>query len=164
MRGNVFIRAAHVKKVKQKVGSSSYGAKRVRPRVWSGGEDGVSIAPVFSRSVLRGSLLALVRVGAYSPYRVSPTRLSSPSCACVRSLRGLCRLPPPGDLNARDCPGGLDERSRAAALNGTYGCPNVHKNELGKDTDMWGRYVGKLFTSAVNVVLKGCNAAAGMPG
>ena len=53
-----------------------------RLRVWSGCEVSVSIAPVFYHSVLGGSVLALVWVGAISPYRVSPARLSSSSGAC----------------------------------------------------------------------------------
>ena len=97
-------------KTKVNIGSSSYGVKRGRLRVWSGCEVGVSIAPVFSHSVLGGKRIS-VWVGAISPYRVFPTRLSSSSGAC--SVRGLCRLPPPGDPNVHDCPGALDARSRA---------------------------------------------------
>ena len=43
-----------------------------------------------------------------------------PRLVRVWSLRGLCRLPPPGDPNALNCPGVLDACSRAAVLNSTY--------------------------------------------
>jgi hypothetical protein len=69
-------------KTKVNISSSSYGVKRGRLRVWSGCEVGVSIAPVFSHSVLGGSVLASVWVCAISPYRVSPPRPSSSSGAC----------------------------------------------------------------------------------
>ena len=49
-------------------------------RVSSGCEVGVSSAPVFSHSVLGGKRIS-VWVGAISPYRVFPTRLSSSSGA-----------------------------------------------------------------------------------
>ena len=59
------------------------------------------------------------RIGVwYGLVRSPPTASLQLGClprlVRVRSLRGLCRLPPPGDPDARDCPGALDARSRAA--------------------------------------------------
>ena len=109
LRVNGFYSFTSLKKGKTKddESSSSYGVKK-----------GLSLALVRlrgRRSVLGGRVLSLVRVGAFSPYCVSPTRLSFPSGACS----GLSRLLPPGESNVRDCPGALDARSCATAPNGT---------------------------------------------
>ena len=98
-------------KTKENKGSSSYGVKRVSLWLWSGCVDGAqSWGETFRRyyGLVRSPPTASLRLGCL------------PRPVGAWSLRGLSRLPPPGDPNVRDCPVVLDACSCAAVLNGTY--------------------------------------------